>query len=242
MKQTFLVLALLLLMTLVNGQKFMIIGNDTLPYKEEIQIRNGDTSYLSACRTFEKVNGQIINQSDDYCLRQGLWILNDTLGNYWKGEYKNNNQIGTWKKFDRNGNLIKEARKVHLGSDSYLVKEIEYNNNVPTVLIDRKFLAFYIDYFWLLIIIIFGSFFGRVFINSGIYNNENGTDFSPIYFFAPGNVSNNFHHSLLCTFTLWFSNYKPENKQDVITSNVLSLISTGLFFGIIIGLAIAGEI
>lgn len=240
--------------TISFGQKFMIKNGDTLPYQEKMKIRTdtlylgdktfypGDTLYEGACRTFEKVNGQIINQSDDRCLRQGLWIITDSLGNYWTGNYKNNKEIGIWKRFDKQGNLIKETRQVHLGQDSYLIKEISYKDNVRTVIVDRKFLAFYIDNFFILIVIIFGAFFGRVFINSKIYNIENGTDFSPIYFHFGPLVTKNFEHSLLCTFTLWFTNYKPENRKLVIISNTMSLIALTLFFGIIFGLALTGEI
>ena len=221
----------------------MIKDNDTLPYKETMEVReNGDTVYIGACWTFEKIDGQSINQTDDQCKRQGKWVITDSLGNYWTGIYKNNKWVGNWKRFDKDGNLLKETRKVHLGQDSYLVKEIAYTNNVASVIVDKKFLAFYIDYFFILVSIIFGAFFGRIFLNSKIYNIENGTSYSPIYFFAPGYVSDNFGHSLICTFTLWFSNYKPENRQRVLISNTLSLIALGLFFGIIIGLAITGEI
>lgn len=236
------------------GQKFMIKNGDTLPYQEKMVIQTdtvyfgdktlypGDTLYEGVCRTFEKINGQIVNQSDDHCLRQGLWTITDSLGNYWTGYYKNNRQTGIWRRFDKEANLLKENRQVHLGQDSYLVKEIVYKDNVATVLIDKKFLAFYIDNFFILVTIILGSFFGRVFINSKIYNIENGTNYSPIYFFASGYVSDNIGHSLICTFTLWFSNYKPENRQRVIISNTMSIIALTIFFGIIIGLALTGEI
>ena len=220
----------------------MIKNNDTLPYKEEIEIDNGKKTYLGACQTFEKVNNQIINQSDDQCLRQGHWIIVDTLGNYWTGFYKNNREKGIWKRFDKNGTLLMETKRVSLGKDSYLVKEIVYKNGKPTVLVSRKFLSFYIDYFFVIVSILFGTFFIRVFINSRIYNIENNTNYSPIYFFAPGYVSENYSHSLQCTFSFWFSNYKPENKGLVTISNILSIIALGLFFGSIIGLAIAGEI
>jgi len=62
----------------------MIKNGDTLPYQEKMVIQtdtvyfgdktyySGDTLYKGACRTFEKINGQIANQSDDHCLRQGL--------------------------------------------------------------------------------------------------------------------------------------------------------------------------
>ena len=220
----------------------MIKNNDTLPFKVETEIRDGDTMYLHTCWSFEKLNGQIINQTDDQCKRQRKWFIADSLGNYWTGIYKNNKWVGNWKRFDKEGNLLKETREVHLGQYSYLVKEIIYSDNVPSVISDKKFLAFYIDYFFILVSIIFGAFFGRVFLNSKIYNIENGTNSSPIYFFAPGYVSDNFRHRLICTFTFWFSNYKPENRQRVLISNTLSIISLGMFFGIIVGLAITGEI
>jgi hypothetical protein len=232
----------------------MIKNGDTLPYQVIMKIQTdtlylgektlypGDTLYEGVCRTFEKVNGQIINQSDDRCLRQGLWKISDSLGNYWTGYYKNNREIGIWKQFDNEGNLLKETRQVHLGQDSYLIKEISYKDNIRTVIVDRKFLAFYIDNFFILITIIFGAFFGRVFINSKIYNIENGTKYSPIFLFAPGYMSDNFRHSLICTFTLWFSNYKPENRLRVFITNTLTILALGLFFGIIIGLALTGEI
>jgi len=85
-------------------------------------------------------------------------------------------------------------------------------------------------------------FFARVFINSRIYNIENGTNQSPIYFYAPGYISNNFYHSLLCTFTLWFFRYKPENRRLAMISHWLSVLSVGSFLAILIGLGIGGEL
>jgi hypothetical protein len=220
----------------------MIKNNDTLPFMLDMEIRAGDTTYWSTCSTFEKVNGEIINQSDGYCKRQGKWIVTDSLGNCWTGIYKNNKAVGIWKRFDKKGNLLNETQKVHLGNDSYLVKKIEYNDNVATTIIDKKFLAFYLENFFMITTIIFVTLFGRIFINSKIYNKENGTNYSPIYFFAPGYLSDNFEHSVICTLTFWFSNYKPENRKRVFLSNILSVIGLSLFFGIIIGLAISGEI
>ena len=89
---------------------------------------------------------------------------------------------------------------------------------------------------------IFLAFFVRVFINSWIYNNENGTDYSVIYFYAPGYVSENFAHSLKCTFTFWFFQYKPQNKRLVVISHILSLIAIGAFLIILIGLAASGDL
>ena len=41
------------------GQKFMIQNNDTIPFKLEKEVREGDTIYLGACQTFEIIKGEI---------------------------------------------------------------------------------------------------------------------------------------------------------------------------------------
>ncbi len=207
-----------------------------------MEIRDGDTMYLGACRTFEKINGQIVNQSDEHCLRQGLWTITDSLGNYWTGNYHNNNEVGFWKRFDKSGKLLTETEEVSFGKDTYNVKEIDYTSGQPVTLTDKLFLSFYIKNLVAIMVIFFMTFFGRVFINSNIYNIENETDLSPIYFHFGPLVTKNFGHSLLCTFTFWFSNYKPENRRLVIISNTMSVIALTIFFGIIIGLAVTGEI
>ena len=158
------------------------------------------------------------------------------------GQYKNNERVGDWSYYDRYGKLLRVSEDISFGKDNYTIKEIDYSNGQPVLTVDRKFLAFYLKNFFFIIAIIFSSFFGRVFINSRIYNIENGTNYSPIYFYFPGFVSKNWWHSMLCTFTLWFVNYKPENRQLVIISNTLSLVALGTFFGILIGLAINGEL
>jgi hypothetical protein len=229
--------------TLSFGQKFMIKENDTLPYQETIEVlENGDTIYLGTCWTFEKVNGQIVNQSDEHCLRQGLWTINDSLGNYWTGTYHNGNEKGIWKQFDKSGKLLKETEEVSIGKDTYKVKEIDYTSGQPVILINKPFLSFYIKNLISIMVVFFLTFFGRVFINSRIYNTENETDFSPIYFHFGPLVTKNFGHSLLCTFTFWFFEYKPKNRQLVIISNTMSVIALTIFFGIIIGLTVTGEI
>lgn len=221
----------------------MIKDNDTLPYQETMEVReNGDTVYLGACWTFEKVNGQIVNQSDDQCSRQGLWTITDSFGNYSTGDYHNNHREGIWKQFDKSGKLLKETEHVSFDKETYKVKEIDYTSGQPVTLIDKPFLSFYIKNLVAIMVIFFLTFFGRVFINSSIYNVENGTDFSPIFFHFGPLVTKNFGHSLLCTFTFWFSNYKPENRRLVIISNTMSVIALTIFFGIIIGLAVTGEI
>jgi hypothetical protein len=237
------------------GQKFMIQGNDTLLYKDKMRILTdteyygdktyypGDTLYEGSCNTFERVNGQIINQSKG-CLRQGLWIITDSLGNYWTGNYHNNHEAGIWKRFDKSGKLLKETEEVSFAKDTYKVKEIDYSSGKPVIVVDRKFLAFYIKNLVAIMIIFFVTFFARPFINSSIYNRENGTDLSLFYFGLP--FTKRFWeyagHGMLCMFTFWFFNFKPENRRLVRISNALSGISLGIFFGIIIGLAINGEL
>jgi hypothetical protein len=216
----------------------MIKDNDTLPYKLEMEIREGDTTYFGACRTFEKINGQIVNQSDDRCLRQGLGKITDSLGNYWTGNFHDNKEVGIWKRFDKRGKLLTETEEVSFGKDTYKVKEIDYTSGKPVTLIDKPFLSFYIKNIVAIIVIFFVTFFSRVFINSSIYNIENRTNLSPIYFHFGPLVTKNFGHSLLCTFTFWFFNYKPENKILVIISNTMSVIALTIFFGLIIGLAV----
>ena len=230
--------------TLSFGQKFMIKNNDTLPYKIETEIRDGDTMYLHACWSFEKVNGQIINQTDDHCLRRGLWIITDSLGSYLTGTYHNGNEKGIWKHFDKSGKLLKETEKVSFGKDTYKVKEVDYSSGKAVTVIDKPFLSFYIKNLVAVMVILFGTFFTRPFINSTIYNRENGTDLSPLYFGLPFTKKywEYASHSLLCVFTLWFFNFKPENRRLVILSNTLSAIAMTIFFGIIIGLAVTGEI
>jgi len=219
------------------GQKFVIQENDTLLYK----LKRIPTGYEGSCNTFEIVNGQIINREVE-CLRQGLWIITDSLGNYWTGNYHNNHEEGIWKRLDKSGKLLKETEEASFGKDTYKVKEIDYSSGKPVTVVDRNFLAFYIKNLIAIMIIFFGTFFGRVFINSRIYNIENGTNFSTVYFFIGPFVTKDFGHSLLSTFTFWFSNYKPENRPLVIISNTMSAIALSIFFGIIIGLAVNGEL
>jgi len=238
-----LVISLLLVLGLNGfGQMYMIKEGDTLPFKLEVDISNGDTLYLGECYTFEKKGNQIINQTDDFCKRQGKWIITDDNGSYWKGVYINNDKSGIWKEYDKNDNLLTETKKVTIGRDVYLVKKITYKDGVATVIVDKKFLAFYLDNLFLIVWILGISFFGRVFINSRIYNVENGTEYSPIRIIAPGYIAENTGHSMLCMFSFWFSNYKPENRVLVIISNTMSVIALGLFLGTLLGFAITGNL
>lgn len=220
----------------------MIKDNDTLLYKEEMQIQNGDTSYIGACWTFEKVNGEIINQSDDKCLCQGKWVITDSIGNYSTGSYEDSKKVGVWKTYSRDGSLIKLIEYAYLADEVYTIKEIDYSKGEAKVIVDRAFLGFYINYFKWIVIIIFGSFFIRFFINNEIYNIENKTNFTAILLLIPGSEPNNMMQNFKCMFTLWFFNYKPQNRKKVIISNLLTLISLGTFIGILIGLGLAGEL
>lgn len=219
----------------------MVIQKDT-SYWGKKTYYPGDTLYEGTCWTFEKRNGQIVNQTDSLCLSQGLWIITDSLGNYWQGVYQDGQEAGIWRRFDKSGRLLKEREDVQLIKQTYTVKEIDYSGSHPQIIIDNPFLAFYIKNFSIIMATMFLAFFGRVFINSRIYNIENGTDYSPVYFSFPGYVSENFYHSLICTFTIWFFRYKPENKRLVLISNILSAIAIGTFLAIVVGLAISGNL
>jgi hypothetical protein len=220
----------------------MIKNGDTLPYKEVEGVHNGERVFLGECFTFEKVNNHIINQSDDYCKRQGFWILITDKGSYDVGWYKDGKRKGVWKFYDKNHNLLSEVRKVSIADDTYVIKKVVYKDGVPTVVIDKKFLGLYLDYFFIWVSIIFAAFFIRIFVNSKIYNVENGTDYSPIFPLGSGSYRKTIGHGIQCMYSFWFSNYKPENKNLVKVSNALSLIFLVVFFGLIIGLAILGEL
>jgi hypothetical protein len=125
-------------------------------------------------------------------------VITDASGNYWSGNYHNNHQVGIWKRFDRKNTLLKEIEKVSIGNDTYKVKEVDYVNGVPVTLVDRKFLSFYLKNLIAIMVIFFSIFFGRVFVNSRIYNLENGTNFSPLVVWFPGFTRGNLKHSLLC--------------------------------------------
>jgi hypothetical protein len=236
MKQATIIITILFWTTFLYGQKFMIRNNDTLVYKLEMEIREGDTSYLSDCRTFEKVNGQIVNQSDDQCLRQGFWIITDSLGNNWTGNYQNNKEVGVWKLFDKRGKLLKETEEVSFGKDTYRVKEIDYSSGQPVTLIDKPFLSFYIKNLMVIMVLLMVVFLIKLFINSTIYNRENGTNLSLFYVGTPFTKEylDFALHFLICSFTVWIFNYKPENRRLVTISNTLSAIMLTIFFGIII--------
>lgn len=231
----------------LSAQKYRIIDNDTFNYisseGEKFTI-NGENYYRSQtiCNTFEKIDDSIVNYLDEDCKRQGTWIIMDSTNSYVKINYKNDNVIGSREYYDDQNYLVREVEKIQIFNDKYIVKDIKYEKGKETKVVNRIFLAFYLNNIKVIIFILAISFFVRIFINSRIYNIEHNTNLSPIYFFASGYVAKNFTHSLYCTFTFWFSNYKPQNKKLVYISNILSITFLSVFFGTLIGLVVSGEI
>ena len=232
----------------------MIIDNDTLPYKETMEIHKdteytvystiypGDTTYSVPCACFERINGKIMNLTDDNCLQQGFWIIKDTTGDYMTGIYKNGLETGIWKYYKRNGKLKRIVEKLILEDESIDIKEIDFSTGHAVTTKNKTFLAFYIKYYSAIWYLFIGIFIIRVFINSRIYNIEFDTNYSPIYFYIPFFTTKNFYHSIICTFTFWFFNYKTENRRLVIISNTLSLIAFSIIITLIVGFLITGEI
>ncbi len=155
-------------------------------------------------------------------------------------------QMLLWRRsdyYDNRNHIIKQIDRIKTFDGTIKVREVLFEGGKEVVIYNKTLFAkiyyrFMIEY----MIVFFFFMFSRVFINSRIYNRENRTELSPIYFFIGPFVSKNFGHSMMCTFTFWFSKYKPENKRLVYISNTISLITLILFFGAIIGLSISGEI
>lgn len=250
MKQTIIIIIILCQTAFSFGQKFMVKNGDTVPYQLEIIIQTdtvhygnktyypGDTLFEGACQTFEKINGKIVNQTDAYCLNQGVWTISDSLGNYWSGIYRDNKKIGVWKHYDKNGKLLKEVEEIALDSKVYRIKEIDYSSGKPITVINKPLLSFYIKNLYAFMIIFFVAFFGRIFVNSKIYNNENGTDFSLFYIGFGKLADKKAAHGILCFFTFWFFKYDPKNRWLVITSNSLSLLALIICVAMVIGTTI----
>jgi hypothetical protein len=234
LKQSSIILTLFFWTTLAFGQKFIVKDNDTLTYQETMEIREkGDTVYLVSCRTFEKINGQIVNQTDEQCLRQGLWTIPDSSGNYWTGIYHNNNQVGIWKRFDKNGKVLTETEEVSFGKYTYKVKEIDYTGGHPVTVIDKPFLSLYLKNFMFIVVLLMLTFLIKLFINNTIYNRENGSNLSPFYVGTPFTKEYFDYalHFLTCSLTIWIFNYKPENRRLVKISNTLTTLMLTIFFG-----------
>lgn len=196
------------------------------------------------CKIFFDDTAKIIAASGQYENNKdvGLWTFYNKDGL----EIQKSYPMTLWRRsdyFDDNGNRFKQIDRIETIDSVVEVREVEFVNGQEKVIYNKTLFAkIYLRFTIVYFVLVFFFLFSRVFINSKIYNRENGTSFSPIYFHFGPLVSRNFEHSLLCTFTFWFLNYKPENRRLVIISNTFSVVALGLFFGSIIGLAISGEI
>jgi hypothetical protein len=148
-----------------------------------------------------------------------------------------------WNYYNNENLIVKQIDRIKTIDGTIKVREVLFKDGKEDVIYNKTLFAkIYYRFTKEYMALIFFFMFSRVFMNSKIYNRENETDLSPIYFFIGPFVSKNRRHSMLCTFTFWFSKYKPENKKLVYLSNTFSMITLVLFFGAIIGLAISGEI
>ena len=130
-------------------------------------------------------------------------------------------------------------------SETYVLREIQYKDGEAIIISEKTWFARFYHKNVLVIVLTLGfMFLSRIFINSPIYNRQNGTRYSPVYFFIGPHFSNNYEHSIRCTFTFWWSikKLKEENILLAKLSNFLSIVALGMFFAIIIGLAASGEI
>ncbi len=236
----------------------MIVSGDTMLYEETMEIHDdtlhvfnntifpGDTTYSASCYTFEIRDNKVINRSNQKCLHIGFWIIENDNGTISKGWYSSNGKLtGIWKTFDQNNQLIKEKEYTSVADDTYVLKEVVYKNGKATIISEKTWFAkFYLKNVLTLSIIIGIAFFLRMFINCQIYNQQNKVNNSISYIKNTSTIVKTQGLNILCTFTFWWriSKLKKESKSMAKFSNTLSIIALGLFFGIIIGLAISGEL
>ena len=145
--------------------------------------------------------------------------------------------------YDTNNTIVKQIDKINTIDGMVKVKEVLFNDENEQIIYNKTLFAkifyrFTVEYMVLFFILMFI----RIILTSIIYNRENNTSLSPIYFFVGPYITKNYDHSILSVFTFWFSNYKDKNKKMVYFTNTLSIITLTLFFGVIIGLMISGEI
>lgn len=145
--------------------------------------------------------------------------------------------------YDTNNTIVKQIDKINTIDGMVKVKEVLFNDESEQIIYNKTLFAkifyrFTVEYMVLFFILMFI----RIILTSIIYNRENNTSLSPIYFFVGPYITKNYDHSILSVFTFWFSNYKDKNKKMVYFTNTLSIITLTLFFGVIIGLMISGEI
>ena len=169
-------------------------------------------------------------------------------GTVWKNDKNARGWLETgWTRyeFDSTGKLLREVEFASIAKDTYELRVTDFpTGHAVVTFLKPWFFRMYLLGFWWFVIVFFGTFFGRVFVNSRIYNRENGTDMSPVYAHAGPFVTKNFGHSLACTFTFWWPvrELKPENHRFARLANVMSVTALVLFFGALIGLALSGEL
>jgi hypothetical protein len=247
-------LTMLFFYNLAFGQKYMIVGKDTLPFKAKMVVSSDtihkgnsiyvklDTLYEDPCQVFEKIKGKTINRTDSSCLKQGLWIDTDSTGNYSTSVYVDGNDEGKWKNYDKNGKLLKESEEVSLGNHFYIVKQIDYSSGKPVTIINVPFFGFYINHFSIIVPILVILLLLRAIINNNIYNIENQTSYSAFgsRFKSELGEPDELRHRVLCMFTLWFFRYKPESRNLVLISNLLSILCFGSIAIFAIGPVLCG--
>jgi hypothetical protein len=242
-KQIF-ILLFILTTTDSYSQKFMVQNNglDTLPFEQSISIYSdtfsingktyypGDTSFGDPCYFFEIINNKIYNQRDKDCDSIGLWMIKKDDSTLLRGKYSSwGKKTGIWKTFDKNDKVIEEIEYAH----NTILKHYEYVNGVKFIVLEKPwFDRFYLKYalpIWIAVALIL---FSRLFVNSSIYNDENGTNYSVIYFSIGPFVtkSDNFRHSFKCTYTFWWNlkrlkeGNKPYAKYINMTTIVLTVV------------------
>ena len=140
----FLAIAFSVLTCCGYGQQFMINRvKDTVEYNSAFTIdkETGDTSFVNDCEHFEKVNGEIINRIDKDGVKQGNWVICDSVTGCEKGRFKNGKRKGIWQKMDKDGTLLKEWEEVTFNKIPIVVKEIDYSSGKGIIVIDKPFLS-----------------------------------------------------------------------------------------------------
>jgi len=241
-------------------------GNKLYEYYPNGNIQS--ISEIKLNRSFISINSENIERNiKEYILdgKSKIFYENHAEKLVAKGKYNNNEIVGKWKYYspkgiiteisypmllwrrsdyyDTNNTIIKQIDRINTIDGTVEVKEVKFNDKGEQIIYNKTlftkiYLKFTIEY----MVIFFILMFIRIILNSIIYNRENNTNLSPIYFFAGPYVTKNYGHSLISVFTFWFSNYKDENKKMVYFSNTISIITLTLFFGVIIGLMVSGEI
>lgn len=210
-----------------------------------MEVRDGDTMYFGSCNTIVKKGDVFINGQIE-CVRNGYWEIEHEDSSVSKGNYiTGGKKDGVWKTYDKEGELIKEIEYGSVGFDTYIFKEIHYENGQATIISQKTwFTVFYLKNVLLIALVLGIAFFIRVVINSTLHNQKNGTNYSPIYFFAGPFKTENFQHSIASTFTFWWNvkQFDSTNKRRAWVSNVLSIFVVGSFFTILIGLGLSGEL